>query len=60
MECLKSFPRRFFQSVGGGGGGGVVNSILSASKKKACNTEIWHLSDMFSFVGGNSFFSPEI
>ena len=22
MECLKSFPRRFFQSGGGGGGGG--------------------------------------
>ena len=33
MECLKSFPRRFFQS-GGGGGGGVVNSILSASNNQ--------------------------
>ena len=55
MECLKSFPRRFFQSAGGGGRG-VVNSILSASNKQLVTLKLDSSAICFLLPGETVFF----
>ena len=61
MECFKSFPRRFFQSVcvcggRGGGGGGGVNSILSASNKQLVTLK-FDTSAICFLLAGETIFS---
>ena len=58
MECFKSFPRRFFQSVcvWGGRGGGVFNSILSASNKQLVTLK-FDTSAICFLLAGETIFS---
>ena len=54
MECLKSFPKHFFQSVGWGED--VVNSILSASTKQLVTLKFDTSAICFLLSGETIFF----
>ena len=55
---FKVFSQAFLSECRGRGEG-CCQFNLKCLYQTACNTKIGQLSDMFSFVGGNSFF-PEI
>ena len=54
MECLNSFPRRFFQS--GGWGEGIVYSILSAFTKHLVTLKFYTSAICFLLSGETIFF----